>query len=86
MVILGNVRIGQAGDFVMSIKLGDEVITKFPFSYQARARQRSYNPQQRFVREGPWRDWGFISVAMDDSSPNIKFNFWISVRELPGGE
>jgi hypothetical protein len=80
----GNVKIGQAGDYVMSVKIGDEVITKFPFSMKLEQGNDPYNPQQRFVREGPWRDWGFISVAMDDSSPNIRFNFWISVRELPG--
>jgi len=67
------------------VKLGDEVITRFPFSMKLEQGSDPYNPQQRFVREGPWRDWGFISVPLDDSTPNITFSFWISTRELPAG-
>jgi hypothetical protein len=81
----GNIRIGQAGDFVMTVKLGGQVITSFPFSLKLEQGNDPYNPQKRFIREGPWRDWGFISVPMDDSTPNINFNFWISLRELPAG-
>lgn len=81
----GGIRLNQAGDFVMTIKVGNEVVTRLPFSLKLEQGNDPFNPQQRFVRDGPWRDLGFISVAMDDLTPNINFNFWLSVRELRAG-
>jgi hypothetical protein len=81
----GGIRLNQAGDFVMTVKVGNEVVTRLPFSLRLEQGNDPFNPQQRFVRDGPWRDLGFISVPMDDSTQNINFNFWLSVRELPAG-
>ena len=81
----GNIRINQAGDFVMTVKIGNEVVTRLPLSLKLEKGNDPFNPQQRFVRDGPWRDLAFISVPMDDSTPNINFNFWFSLRELPAG-
>lgn len=81
----GGIRLNQTGDFVMTVKVGNQVVTRLPFSLKLEQGNDPFNPQQRFVREGPWRDLGFVSVPMDDSTPNINFNFWLSLRELPAG-
>jgi hypothetical protein len=81
----GNIRIGQSGDFVMTIKVGGEVITTMSFSLKEERGNDPYNPQTRFVRDGLWKDLAYISVPMDDSSNNISFSWWISLRELPAG-
>jgi hypothetical protein len=81
----GGILIDQAGDFMMTVKLGGAVITQMPFSFKLEEGNDPFNPQKRYVREGPWRDWAFISVPMDDLTPNINFNFWISAREFPAG-
>jgi hypothetical protein len=81
----GGIRIDQAGDFMMAVKLGDAVITQMPFSMKLEQGNDPFNPQKRYVREGPWRDVAFLAAPMDDSTPNITVNFWISVRELPAG-
>ena len=81
----GVMRLNQSGDFVMTVKVGNEVVTRLPFSLKLEKGNDPFNPQQRYVRDGAWRDLGFISVRMDGSTRNINFNFWISTRELPPG-
>ena len=81
----GGIRIDQPGDYMMAVKLGGAVITQLPFSLKLEQGNDPFNPQKRYVREGPWRDWAFISVPMDDSTKNINFNWWISAREFPAG-
>ncbi len=81
----GGMTIDQGGDFMMTVKLGDTVITQMPFSMKLEQGNDPFKPQKRYVREGPWRDLAFLAVPMDDSTPNIIFNFWLSTRELPAG-
>lgn len=82
----GNVRVAQSGDFVMAVKIGNEVITKFPFSLKEQVNSDPFNPGKTFVREGPWRDLAFLSVVTgDDANPHLEFNWWMSTRELPAG-
>jgi hypothetical protein len=81
----GGITINQAGDFMMTVKVGGAVITQMPFSMKLEQGNDPFNPQKRYVREGAWRELAFIAVPMDDSTPNITFNFWLSTRELPPG-
>jgi hypothetical protein len=81
----GNVRVGQSGDFVMAVKIGNETITKFPFTLKEQVNSDPFNPGKVFVREGPWRDLAFISVLTDDAEARLQFNWWMSTRELPAG-
>lgn len=80
-----SIKLRQAGDFVLTIKLGAEVITRFPFSLVAEPDEDPYSPPKRFLREGPWRDFGYISLPMNNAQAAIRFNWWMSVRELPRG-
>ncbi|HEU4509845.1 MAG TPA: hypothetical protein VFR78_16545 [Pyrinomonadaceae bacterium] len=81
----GNVRVGQAGDFVMAVKLGNETVTTLPFSLKLEASNDPFNPTKKFVRDGPWSDLAFFSVITDDASAMLHFNYWLSTRELPAG-
>jgi hypothetical protein len=81
----GVVRLGQAGDFVMAVKAGDQPITTLPFSLKEEKSSDPYNPKKTFVREGPWRETAYFSSPIDKPDAPIKFNWWISVRELPPG-
>lgn len=81
----GNVRVAQAGDFVMAVKLGNETITTLPFSLKQEVSSDPFNPSKKFVRDGSWRDLAFFSVITDDASAMLHFNFWLSTRELPPG-
>src|ERR671914_1091338 len=40
----GNVRIGQAGDFVMAVKIGNETITQFPFTLKEEVSGDPFKP------------------------------------------
>src|SRR5207247_6434519 len=51
----GVVRLGQPGDFVMAVKIGDQAITTLPFSLKEEKSTDPYNPKKTYVREGPWR-------------------------------
>lgn len=81
----GNVKVGQSGDFVMAVKLGNETITKFPFTLKEEVSSDPFKPGKIFVREGPWRDLAFVAVLTDDPEARLQFNWWMSTRELPSG-
>lgn len=81
----GSVRVGQSGDFVMAVKIGDETITKVPFSLKEQTSGDPFKPGKTFVREGPWRDLAFLSVITDDPHAHLQFNWWMSTRELNAG-
>jgi len=81
----GNVRVGQSGDFVMAVKIGNETITRFPFTLKEQTSSDPFSPGKQFVREGSWRDLAFAAVLTDDPEARIQFNWWMSTRELPPG-
>ena len=81
----GTVRVAQSGDFVMAVKIGNETITKFPFTITEQVGSDPFNPGKTFVREGPWRDLAFLAVLTDDPEARLQFNWWMSTRELPAG-
>jgi hypothetical protein len=81
----GNVRVGQSGDFVMAVKIGNETITKLPFSLKEQVSSDPFAPGKTFVREGPWRDLAFLAVIPEDPEAHLQFNWWMSTRELPAG-
>jgi hypothetical protein len=81
----GVVRLEQAGDFVMTLMVGDRAITSLPFSLKEDKSSDPYNPKKTYVREGPWRDMAYFSSPIDKPDVPMKFNFWMSLRELPAG-
>ena len=81
----GNVKVGQSGDFVMSVKIDGETVTSMPFSLKEDVSSDPFAPGKKFVRDGPWRDMAFFSALPDDPDARLEFNYWLSTRELPGG-
>ena len=81
----GNVQVAQSGDFVMAVKIGNEIITKLPFSLKEQVSNDPFKPGKTYVREGPWRDLAFLSVVTDEPDAHLQFNWWMSTRELPAG-
>jgi hypothetical protein len=49
----GSVRVAQSGDFVMAVKIGNETITKLPFSLKEQVSSDPFNPGKTFIRDGP---------------------------------
>lgn len=80
-----TIKLGKSGEYVLTIKLTDDAITRFSFTVGAEPSDNPYDPPKKFWREGPWRDFGYFSVPASDSSGNMRFNWWMSVRELPTG-
>jgi hypothetical protein len=81
----GNVKVAQTGDFVMAVKIGNETITKLPFSLKEETSGDPFKPGKAWVREGPWRDLAFAATITDDPEAHLQFNWWLSTRELPAG-
>jgi hypothetical protein len=81
----GEIRLGESGDFVLTIKVADQVITRLPFTLKVEPDGDAYDPPKKFLREGPWRDLAYFSVPTDNPSANVDFNWWMSLRELPIG-
>ena len=81
----GEIKLGESGDFVLTIKVADRVITRFPFSLKVEPDGDPYDPPKKFLREGPWRDLAYFSIPLGNPSANIDFNWWMSLRELPIG-
>ena len=82
----GNVRVGEPGDYVLSVLLDGQPITTLPFSMKKESNNDPFNPRTTFVREGPWRDLAYFSSRMEaPANNNLRFNWWTSLRELPPG-
>ena len=81
----GSIRVAQSGDFVMAVKIGNETITKLPFSLKEQVSSDPFKPGKTFIRDGPWRDLAFLAVVTDDPDAHLEFNWWMSTRELPAG-
>lgn len=81
----GIIRVGQTGDFVMSIIVDGQTITSLPFSLREENSSDPFNPVKRFVRDGPWSDMAYFTVVPDDPNGEVTFNWWMSLREIPGG-
>lgn len=79
------IKLRRSGDFIISIKVADEVITRFPLTLAAEPTSNPYDPPKRFTREGPWRDFAYFSTPAINGSGNLVFNWWMSTRELPIG-
>jgi hypothetical protein len=79
----GVVKLGQPGDFVITIKVNGEAVSALPFSMKEEKGTDPFNPTRRFTREGPWKDLGFVSNRVDDAEARVSFNWWTSLRELP---
>lgn len=79
------IKLRRSGDFILSIKVADEVITRFPLTLAAEPTDNPYDAPKRFTREGPWRDFAYFSIPASNPGGNVVFNWWMSLRELPTG-
>lgn len=79
------IKLRKPGDYVLTVKIGDDAITRFPFTIGAEPTDDPYDPPKRFWREGPWRDFGYFSLPASNTAENVRFNWWMSLRELPIG-
>lgn len=81
----GTIKVAQSGDFIMSVRVGGEIITTMPFSLKQEVSSDPFAPDSKWVREGPWRELAFFAALPDDPAARLEFNFWLSTRELPAG-
>lgn len=81
----GGVKVGQPGDYQMSVVMDGQAITMLPFSLKEEVSADPFRPGRRFVREGPFRELAYFSVLPDDPGGQVQFNYWLSLRELPPG-
>src|SRR5881394_2032163 len=80
----GNVRIGRSGSFLMSVIVDGQTITSMPFTLREETNSDPFNPGKKFVRDGPFPDFAYFSVVPDDPNGEVTFNWWMSLREMPG--
>src|SRR2546423_739996 len=81
----GNVRVGRTGSFIMSVVLDGQAITALPFSLREQTSSDPFNPGKKFVRDGPFGELAYFSVVPDDPNGEVRFNWWMSLREIPAG-
>jgi hypothetical protein len=80
----GNAKVGATGDYVMAVKIGNDTITSLPFSLKQEVSADPFKPGSRFIREGQWKDFAYFSSAPEVQNGQVYFNFWMSLREMPG--
>ncbi|HKP69291.1 MAG TPA: hypothetical protein VJV05_08405 [Pyrinomonadaceae bacterium] len=81
----GNAKVGQAGDFLMTVKIDGTAITTMPFSLKQEVSADPFAPGSKWVRSGAWSDLAFFAALPDDPTARIEFNWWMSTRELAAG-
>lgn len=79
------IKLTKPGDYVLTVTIGDDAITRLPLTIGAEPNDDPYDPPKRFWREGPWRDFGYLSLPASNTAGNLRFNWWMSLRELPIG-
>ena len=80
-----GIKLRQSGDFVLTITIGDDVVTRLPFTLKVEPNADAFDPPKKFLREGPWRDLAYFSIPLGYATANLDFNWWMSLRELPIG-
>ena len=80
-----GIKLRQSGDFVLTITIGDDVVTRLPFTLKVEPNADAFDPPKKFRREGPWRDLAYFSIPLNFATANLDFNWWMSLRELPIG-
>lgn len=80
----GNVRVGRSGNFIMSVIVDGQTLTTLPFSLRAQDSTDPFNPGKKFLRDGPFSELAYFSVVPDDPNGELQFNWWMSLREIPG--
>jgi len=68
----------------MSVIVDGQTITSLPFSLREENSSDPFNPKKTFVRDGPWRDLAYFTVVPDDPNGEVRFNWWMSQREISG--
>ena len=81
----GNVRVGRSGSFILSVVVDGQTITSMPFTLREESSSDPFNPGRRFVRDGPFGELAYFSVVPDDPNGEVTINWWMSLREIPGG-
>ena len=80
----GNVRVGRSGNFIMSVIVDGQTLTTLPFSLREQDSTDPFNPGKKFLRDGPFPELAYFSVVPDDPNGEVTFNWWMSLREIPG--
>jgi len=80
----GIVRVGKTGSFVAAVIVDGQTITSMPFTLKEENSSDPFNPVKRFARGGPFADLAYFSVVPDDPNGEVRFNWWMSMREMPG--
>jgi len=81
----GNVRVARTGSFIMSVIVDGQTMTSMPFTLKEENSSDPFNPGKRFIRDGPFGGLAYLSVVPDDPNGELTFNWWMSLREIPGG-
>jgi hypothetical protein len=82
----GNVKLGQAGNYILRVTVAGKEITRIPFKMAVQNSGDPFNPKSTFTRQGPWSKLGFISVNPERPDDAISFNWWANTGEMPGGK
>jgi hypothetical protein len=78
----GIVDLGEAGDYVMSVRVNGREIGRLPFALRALPGADPFQPGKRFTREGPWKSLGFLSVETEKPDRALAFNWWTRTAEI----
>ena len=81
----GRVSVGQPGDYLMWVLINGQQVTSLPFSLKVQKSSDPFDPVTRFVREGPYDELAYLSVTPNDPKSEVRFNWWMSLREVPAG-
>lgn len=81
----GNVRVARTGSFIMSVIIDGQTMTSMPFTLKEENSSDPFNPGKKFIRDGRFGELAYFSVVPDDPNGELTFNWWMSLREIPGG-
>ena len=79
----GIIQVEEAGEYIMTIKVGGKAVTSMPFSMKIEGSGDPFNPRKNFTREGPWSTLGFLGAEVDKPDTSYFSTGGVAIVNFP---
>lgn len=75
----------ESGDYVLTYRTGDQVMTQLPFSVYKRTNNDAFDPRTAWYASGPWSEWAHAYARLKDGADaTLQFRMWAKRESFDG--
>ena len=75
----------EAGEHSLEFFLEGRHFYSFPFNVRVLSGADAYNPEPRYLLDGPWGDYAYIYIAKNNPSASPMFSIWLRDETAKNG-